>query len=244
MSRFTVYPAIDVRAAAVVRLQRGDYARETRYPATPFGMACQYAAAGARWLHLVDLDAARSGGYGLYDLLRRIVADTALQVQTGGGVRTVEDVVRLLNAGATRVVVGSLAVRDPERVCSWIERFGADRIVVALDTRWVDGAWCLPVHGWREASGMELFPLLADYARAGLRHVLCTDIDRDGMLSGPNLTLYESLRARHPELALQASGGMRNLADLAAVRAAGCAGAIVGKSLLEGHLELGEALAC
>ena len=132
---FTVYPAIDVRDGRVVRLAQGDYARETRYPADPLAQAMAYADAGARFLHLVDLDAAREGGYTLLPLLRAIAADGRLQVQTGGGVRFDDDVQRILDAGAARVVVGSLAVKEPLRVTGWLQRFGIERIVVALDAR-------------------------------------------------------------------------------------------------------------
>ncbi len=242
---FTAYPAIDVRDGRVVRLVQGDYDRETRYAADPFALAMRYADAGARWLHLVDLDAARAGGYTLAPLLRRIAEDGRLRVQTGGGVRDEAAIAAILDAGASRVVVGSLAVREPERVVEWLRSFGAERITVALDTRRDDdGVWRLPVHGWTERAERDLDACLDLYAEAGARHLLCTDIARDGMLQGPNLDLYRSVVARVPALALQASGGVRDAADVAAARAAGCAGAVLGKALLEGRLTVEEALAC
>lgn len=242
---FTVYPAIDVRDGRVVRLRQGDYAQETRYAPAPLELARQYAAAGATWLHLVDLDAARDGGYTLAPLLHDIAAHTTLRVQTGGGVRSEDEVQRVLDAGAARVVVGSVAVREPARVAGWIERFGADRITVALDTRQDgDGIWRMPLHGWTEASTTTLDELLHVYADSGLVHVLCTDIGRDGMLSGPNLALYAYLHERLPHLRLQASGGVRDTADVIASRDAGCAGAVLGKALLDGRLDLAEALSC
>jgi phosphoribosylformimino-5-aminoimidazole carboxamide ribotide isomerase len=239
----TIYPAIDVRDGRVVRLRQGNYGDETRYAADPLVLARQYADAGAEWLHLVDLDAARGERYGLARLLAGM-AERGLKVQTGGGVRRVEDVEALLDAGASRVVVGSIAVREPDTVVGWIERFGPERITVALDTRLEDGAWMLPVHGWTEGSGHGLSDTLARYDGSGLRHLLCTDIGRDGMLSGPNLPLYGMLQAERPQLALQASGGIRDAADLHALRALGVAGAITGKALLEGRLAIAEALAC
>jgi phosphoribosylformimino-5-aminoimidazole carboxamide ribotide isomerase len=242
---FTAYPAIDVRDGRVVRLVQGDYDRETRYAADPFALAMRYADAGARWLHLVDLDAARAGGYTLAPLLRRIAEDGRLRVQTGGGVRDEAAIAAILDAGASRVVVGSLAVREPERVVEWLRSFGAERITVALDTRRDDdGVWRLPVHGWTERAERDLDACLDLYAEAGARHLLCTDIARDGMLQGPNLDLYRSVVARVPALALQASGGVRDAADVAAARAVGCAGAVLGKALLEGRLTVEEALAC
>lgn len=242
---FTAYPAIDVRDGRVVRLVQGDYDRETRYAADPFALAMRYADAGARWLHLVDLDAARAGGYTLAPLLRRIAEDGRLRVQTGGGVRDEAAIAAILDAGASRVVVGSLAVREPERVVEWLRRFGPERITVALDTRRDDdGVWRLPVHGWTERAERDLDACLDLYAEAGARHLLCTDIARDGMLQGPNLGLYRTVVARAPALALQASGGVRDTSDVAAARDAGCAGAVLGKALLEGRLTVEEALAC
>ncbi|WP_279360968.1 1-(5-phosphoribosyl)-5-[(5-phosphoribosylamino)methylideneamino]imidazole-4-carboxamide isomerase [Xanthomonas sacchari] len=242
---FVVYPALDIRDGRVVRLAQGDYARETHYGDDPLRRAQAFAEAGAQWMHLVDLDAARAGGYTLAPLLQRIHSETGLQVQTGGGVRSRADVQRLLEAGASRVVIGSLAVRDRESVLEWLAEFGPERITVALDSRQdAHGVWRLPVHGWTETSSLSLDALAGEYAAAGLIHLLCTDIARDGMLSGPNLALYAHLRQLAPALAVQASGGIRNAADVRGAREAGCAGAVLGKALLEGRLRLDEALAC
>lgn len=242
---FTVYPAIDVRGGKVVRLRQGDYARETAYGDDPLAVASRYAAQGARWLHLVDLDAARDGGYTLVPLLARIKQRTGLSLQTGGGVRAQADVERLLGAGADRVVVGSLAVRARPQVVDWLAHFGAERIVVALDARRDGGGvWRPAVDGWTGTTRRSLHRLVRQYAQQGARHLLCTDIGRDGMLSGPNLGLYDAVRRWAPNLAVQASGGMRDVDDVVDVRTLGCAGAVLGKSLLEGRLSLREALAC
>ncbi|MBS0456292.1 MAG: 1-(5-phosphoribosyl)-5-[(5-phosphoribosylamino)methylideneamino] imidazole-4-carboxamide isomerase [Proteobacteria bacterium] len=244
---FTVYPAIDVRGGRVVRLRQGDYAQETHYADDPFGVVRLYAQAGAAWLHLVDLDAARMGGYRLAELLLRIKDETGLRVQTGGGVRSEADVRTLLQTGADRVIVGSLAVREPETVRRWLQVFGPERIVVALDTRKDEkGWWRLPTQGWTqtEGDGKDLAGLLVFYATAGLRHLLCTDIDRDGTLAGPNVDLYQRLRLLAPGVAVQASGGVRDLADVRGARAAGCAGVVLGRALLDGRVDLAEALAC
>lgn len=244
MKAFTVYPAIDVRDGRVVRLRQGDYAQETRYPDKPLAVATAYSKTGAAWLHLVDLDAARAGGYTLAPLLREIVGTTGLRVQTGGGVRSESDIEAILEAGAARVVIGSLAVREPERVTGWIAKFGAGRITIALDARMArDGSWRLPVAGWTQDSGTVLEDVLAAYVEAGLQHLLCTDIERDGMLSGPNLDLYRYILALAPQVALQASGGVRDIADIVAAHACGCAGAVLGKGLLDGRFALADALA-
>lgn len=242
---FTVYPAIDVRGGRVVRLRQGDYDDQTTYADDPQALAMRYADAGARWLHLVDLDAARDGSYGLLPLLRRIALDGRLRVQTGGGVRCQADVEALLSAGASRVLVGSLAVENPDLVADWLLRFGGERLTIALDARrQADGSWRPMARGWTEIGGTTLETLVRRHARAGLRHLLCTDIARDGMLSGPNLALYALLRQWAPGIALQASGGARDAGDVREACTAGCAGIVLGKSLLEGRIDLAQALSC
>lgn len=242
---FTVYPALDIREGRVVRLRQGDYGQETHYGDDPLPRAQAFAAQGARWMHLVDLDAARAGGYTLAPLLAAVRTQTTLQVQTGGGVRGRDDVARILDAGASRVVVGSLAVRRPDEVVGWLQAFGADHITIALDARQdPQGQWQLPVHGWTENAGVTLDDLALRYARAGMCHLLCTDIARDGMLAGPNIGLYQHLVSLLPGVQVQASGGIRDVADVADARAAGCGGAILGKALLEQRMDLAEALAC
>lgn len=242
---FIVYPALDIREGRVVRLLQGDYAQQTTYGDDPLPRAQAFAAAGAGWMHLVDLDAARAGGYTLAPLLSSIAAQTGLQVQTGGGVRSRDDVARILDAGATRVVVGSVSVREPDTVIGWLREFGPDRLTIALDARQAeDGRWLLPVHGWTETAEDTLDVLAQRYAEAGMRHLLCTDIARDGMLSGPNIDLYQHLARLLPGVAVQASGGVRDADDVAQAKAVGCGGAILGKALLEGRMTLEGALAC
>lgn len=242
---FIVYPALDIREGRVVRLLQGDYAQQTTYGDDPLPRAQAFAAAGAGWMHLVDLDAARAGGYTLAPLLSSIAAQTGLQVQTGGGVRSRGDVARILDAGATRVVVGSVSVREPDTVIGWLREFGPERLTIALDARQAeDGRWLLPVHGWTETAEDTLDVLAQRYAEAGMRHLLCTDIARDGMLSGPNIALYQHLARLLPGVAVQASGGVRDADDVAQAKAVGCGGAILGKALLEGRMTLEGALAC
>lgn len=242
---FVAIPALDVRDGKVVRLRQGDYDQQTEFAGSPIELAVAYARSGATCLHLVDLDAARNGAYSLLPLLQAIAAETSLQVQTGGGLRSSADVDGVLAAGAARAVLGTVAVRDPENVCGWLRRFGAERIVLALDVRRdANGEWRLPVAGWTESSPASLDSLLERYCDAGIRHVLCTDIARDGMLAGYSLDLYRELASRWPGLSFQASGGVRSVADIQAARDSGAAGAILGRALLEGRFTLAEALAC
>ncbi|UJH71147.1 1-(5-phosphoribosyl)-5-[(5-phosphoribosylamino)methylideneamino] imidazole-4-carboxamide isomerase [Ornithinimicrobium sp. INDO-MA30-4] len=233
---FTVYPAIDVLDGNVVRLHKGDYDKETRYADKPIAVAQSYARAGARWLHLVDLDAARAGGYrwpcaGRSSHLDRSADPDRWRCAIRGRRAAVA------RLGATRVVVGSMAVTQPDEVMSWIERFGPESITVALDTKVSEeGTWLLPVSGWTSVSDTDLPTMLAGYAKSGLKHVLCTDIGRDGTLSGPNTNLYTYLTHSNPSLHFQASGGARDAADVRGARKVGCAGIVLGKALLEGRV--------
>jgi phosphoribosylformimino-5-aminoimidazole carboxamide ribotide isomerase len=237
-------PAIDLREGRVVRLRQGDYAQQRDYDFDAVALAQRYAADGARRLHVVDLDAARDGGSRNRLAICEIATSLAVPVQAGGGVRDEADLYALFRGGVAAAVVGSVAVRDPARVIEWARVFGRDRIVVALDTRRVGSIWTLPLHGWTEASGVDLHDRLALYLDAGLDQFLITDIARDGMLAGPSVALYRELRQLHPDARIQASGGVDSLASLAELRALGVSGAIIGRALLEGRFALAEANAC
>ena len=240
---FQLIPAIDLHEGAVVRLRQGDYARETRYAVAPLELARSYRDAGAHWLHVVDLGGARAGGFTQLPLLEAL-ARCGLSVQAGGGVRAATDVQRLFDAGAARVVIGSIAVRDPQTVRRWLRDFGAERLVLALDARQDQGVWQLPSAGWTRAEAVTLDERVGVYAAAGARHVLCTDIARDGMLDGLNIDLYRYLAERAPQVGVQASGGVCGLDDIRAARTAGAAAVILGRALLDGRFNLSEALAC
>lgn len=239
---FEIIPAIDLRAGRVVRLRQGDYDRQTLYEVEAPLLARRYAQAGARWLHVVDLDGARLGRATQLEVLAELV-DCGLQVQAGGGVRNEQDVRCLLELGVARVVVGSLAVREPRRVQDWLQEFGPERLVLALDVRSGPLGWQPATAGWTVTESTTLEKLLPAYLAAGARHLLCTDIDRDGLMGGPAIDLYAELARGYSGLALQASGGARNLEDLLAARAAGAAGIILGRALLDGALDLEAAIA-
>jgi phosphoribosylformimino-5-aminoimidazole carboxamide ribotide isomerase len=236
-------PAIDLRDGKVVRLFQGDYEQQTTFGHEPVELARRYAAEGATWLHVVDLDGARSGRFENLSTLTAIAASAGLAVQAGGGVRDEEGVRRLLDAGVSRVVVGSVAMREPEAVAAWIGRHGAERIVLALDSRFRDGQWRLPSAGWTSDEARTLDDLLPFYEAAGARHLLCTDIDRDGTMTGPNTALYRHVAAIAPTLDVQASGGVRSLTDIAGLALQGVAGVILGRALLQGEFSMAEALA-
>lgn len=230
-------PAIDLRDGRCVRLLKGDFARETRYPVDPVELAVRYRDLGATWLHVVDLDGAKRGEPVNLTLIARMQAAAGVSVQLGGGIRTQASLEAAL-AVAARVVIGSLAVSDPVLVTSWLSEFGPERLTLALDVR-IDAAGTplIATHGWTQASTLSLADAIDRYAVAGLRHVLCTDIDRDGAMTGPNAGLYRDCVARWPGIAFQASGGVRDLRDLEALTAAGVAATVSGKALLEGSLK-------
>ena len=230
-------PSIDLRNGHVVRLHQGVFAAETRYRKTPAQLYRRYAAAGAARVHVVDLDGARDGVAGNYAILRSLATLKGLRIQAGGGVRRLADVVGLLADGIERVVVGSAAIESPDTVADWIARFGADCFVAALDVRVADdGTPLIASHGWQRLSNRLLWDAVARLSRTGLRHVLCTDIARDGAMSGPNVRLYRECVKRFPALAWQASGGVRDAADLHALAAIGVDAAICGRALIEDRI--------
>ncbi|MDH3419817.1 MAG: 1-(5-phosphoribosyl)-5-[(5-phosphoribosylamino)methylideneamino]imidazole-4-carboxamide isomerase [Gammaproteobacteria bacterium] len=229
-------PAIDIRKGRCVRLFQGDFAQETRYDVDAVELAASYAAQGAPWLHVVDLDGAERGSPVSLPLVQRIVTGANLSVQLGGGIRTESDLETALRV-VQRVVIGSLAVKEPETVARWLDTYGGEHLTLALDVRLDHGGVPrLTTHGWTEASQMSLWEAIERYAPAGLKHILCTDVARDGALTGPNVDLYAQIKARAPQIALQASGGVRGVADLERLAEIGIDAAISGKALLEGRL--------
>lgn len=228
-------PAIDVMDGRVVRLAQGDFARVTDFGDDPVAIALRYQDAGATDLHLVSLDGARDGGDDLVAIVRTLREQTSLIIQAGGGIRNRDMIARVTEAGAERVVIGSAAVSDVRGVSQWLDEYGSGALVVALDVRVGDDGVPFPMlHGWRDMGSASLWHLLDIYCEHELGHLLCTDVDRDGMGSGPNLELYGEIMKRYPDLSLQASGGVANLADVEALKAMGAAAVIVGRALLTG----------
>jgi phosphoribosylformimino-5-aminoimidazole carboxamide ribotide isomerase len=227
-------PAIDLKAGRCVRLLRGDFAAETRYDAEPGSLLAKYRSVGADWLHIVDLDGALDGSSVNQAIIARLAAEPDVKLQVGGGLRSRSSVARALDSGAARAVIGSAALTEPDQVKDWLGHFGSDRIALAFDVRLDDsGMPCVATHGWRRQSTLSLWDAVAGFADSQLTHVLCTDVSRDGALSGPNTELYADAVRRFPQIAWQASGGVRDAADLNALAACGAAAAISGKALLE-----------
>jgi phosphoribosylformimino-5-aminoimidazole carboxamide ribotide isomerase len=227
-------PAIDLKDGRCVRLFQGDFNAETVYSSNPTEIFDQYLAFGAERVHLVDLDGAKDGSQRNLPIIRAMVERHAARIQVGGGLRTLQRVQDLLAAGVQRAVVGSLAVTSPNDVIAWGLSVGFDRIVLAFDVR-IDAAgtpW-LTTHGWQSQSTTSLWDAVQHYATQGFHHVLCTDISRDGALSGPNIDLYREATRRFPTIAWQASGGVSSAADLHSLSATGVAAVISGRALLE-----------
>ena len=235
-----IYPAIDLMGGSCVRLAQGRFEDRTVYSSDPPEALAAFAEAGAEWTHIVDLDGAKAREPRQHDLIAGLARSARQQLQVAGGFRTRDQLERMFDAGVGRVVIGSLAVQQPETVAAFIAEFGSDRITLAFDVRLVGGTPEVATAGWLQGSGTSLWDAAALYPDA--RHILVTDIGRDGMLSGPNLPLLEETVTRLPHLDVQASGGVATLADLTALRDIGAAGAIVGKALWEERFGLTEAL--
>jgi phosphoribosylformimino-5-aminoimidazole carboxamide ribotide isomerase len=227
-------PAIDLKAGYCVRLLQGDFSAITRYSTNPNVLLAKYRDLGADWLHVVDLDGARDGSAGNRAVITELAAQNAVKLQVGGGLRNSAAVAQMLDLGAARVVVGSAALIKAGQVRAWLRHFGPDRVTLAFDVRLNDtGTPCVATHGWQRQSTLSLWDAVASFAGSELKHVLCTDVSRDGALTGPNVELYREALRRFPEIAWQASGGIRDADDLRALAECGAAAAISGKALLE-----------
>lgn len=235
-----VYPALDLIGGQCVRLAQGRFDDVTSYLLDPAEAALGFEQAGAEWAHVVDLDGAREGRPCQHGLIVDIALSVSMKLQVAGGFREPEHFTRVFDAGVDRVVIGSLAVKDPETVCTLFDRFGPERIALALDVRIENDVPMVMTSGWTELSGRSLWDVAALYPDA--RHLVVTDISRDGMLGGPNIDLMTEAARRLPDMAIQASGGISSLGDLRHLKASGVAGAIMGKALWEQRVDLREAI--
>ncbi len=237
----TIIPAIDLRDGRCVRLYKGDFDRQTDYDEDPEALARTYGSMGFGAIHLVDLDGAKVGTQGNQEVLQRIVGASTLTAQVGGGIRNQKDLDSWFVAGVERVVIGSLAVTEPDLVCDWLRTYGPDKIVLAFDVNiGTDDTPRVATHGWTQKTELSLWQCIDRYVPAGLQHVLCTDISRDGAMAGPSLALYEEVLERYPDIQLQASGGVRSIDDLDALQAVGVPAAITGRALLDGRISAEE----
>jgi len=232
-----VLPAIDLKSGEVVRLKQGDFERKTVYSQDPLAVAEDFAAKGAEWLHLVDLDGAAVGESQNYAVIKKIAAATDLKIQTGGGIRKKEDVKRLLDIGVKRAIIGTLAVKDPELLAAMIRKFGAESILVSIDAR--DGK--VATSGWLEASKKNMLDFAREMEALGVKYILYTDISRDGMLKGPDFTGLRKLKAE-TELKIIASGGISSNQDLYDLAAEDFYGAITGQAIYQAKVDLEEVL--
>lgn len=240
-----IYPAMDLMDGGCVRLLKGDFSARTNYSADPIEVAQSYAAAGAEWMHIVDLDGAKNGKSAQTDLILNIAKSAKINVQTGGGIRELSQVQTLLNGGVDRVVIGSLAVTNPQMVKHWLKDVGPEKICLALDVNRGEGDDYYPaIKGWTEPSNTSLWGVLDDYLGSGLRTILVTDIGRDGMQGGGNLELYKKIQSDFPTLDLITSGGVGTLDHVRDLKTLTPHGIIIGKALYENAFTLDAAISC
>ena len=229
-------PAIDIIDGQCVRLTKGDYDQKTVYRDSPAEVAKEFEKIGFKRLHVVDLDGAKSKHIVNDQVLQAITTETKLTVDFGGGIKTDEDIEKAFAAGASMVTVGSIAVTNPELFIGWLEKYGPERMILGADVR--HGK--ISINGWKEDSEEDLLPFLKKYIDAGVRNVLCTEISKDGTLSGPAIDLYQKMMAAYPQLHLIASGGVSSIDDIKALDAAGIPAVVFGKAIYEGRIDLNQ----
>lgn len=233
--KIELIPAIDIINGQCVRLTKGDYDQKTVY-GKPLDMALEFERIGFERLHVVDLDGAKSKHIVNDGVLKEITSQTRLTVDFGGGIKTDEDLEKAFASGAAMVTVGSIAVTEPGRFMGWLEKYGAEKMILGADVR--HGK--ISINGWKEDSAEDLLPFLKKYIDAGVKNVLCTEISKDGTLAGPAIDLYQRMMEAYPELHLIASGGVSSIADIEALDAAGIPAVVFGKAIYEGKIDLKE----
>ena len=229
-----IIPAIDIIQGKCVRLTKGDYAQKIVYNDNPVEVAKQFEGAGIKRLHIVDLDGAKAGSIVNLKVLENVAAATDLVIDFGGGVKTIQDVSNIFNAGAAMVTIGSLAVKQPALLEEWLMEFGTDRFLIGADV--LDGK--IKISGWLEDGGILIFDFIGKMLSLGVTNIFCTDIAKDGVMEGPSVDLYKNILEQHPEINLIASGGVSKIDDILVLDALGCQAAIVGKAIYEGKVPL------
>lgn len=233
--KIELIPAIDIIDGQCVRLTKGDYDQKTTY-GEPLEMAQEFERIGYKRLHMVDLDGAKSKHIVNDNVLRCVTTETQLVVDFGGGIKTNEDIEKAFNAGASMVTIGSIAVTQPDLFLGWLDKYGAERMILGADVR--NGK--ISINGWKEDSTEDLLPFLKKYIEAGVRTVLCTEISKDGTLQGPAIDLYKRVMDAYPDLHLIASGGVSCMDDIKALDKAGIPAVVFGKAIYEGKINLQE----
>lgn len=229
-----IIPAIDIINGKCVRLTKGDYTQQKIYSEDPVEVAKQFAGAGFKRLHIVDLDGAKAGKICNMAVLESIASATDLVIDFGGGVKQISDVETILSAGAAMVTIGSLAVKHPETLEEWLMEFGSDHFFIGADVLNKN----VKISGWLEDGGVNIFDFVGKLIGLGATNIFCTDISKDGMMQGPSFDLYKKIIAQHPEINLTASGGVSNIEDVKKLEEIGCSGVIIGKAIYENLVTL------
>ncbi len=233
-----IIPAIDIIDGKCVRLKQGDYEQKKVYDEDPVAVAKRFAALGVERLHMVDLDGAKAGHVINDHILRRVVEETELKVDFGGGIKSNEDIQKVFDAGAHQASIGTLAVKNPKLLLSWLQKYGAERIILGADV--LNGI--VRINGWTNPTEIKLFDFLTNYRWHGFQYVLCTDIEKDGMMQGSSLDLYASIMKQFPEMKLIASGGVSSVEEIRQLEKIGCYGVVLGKAIYENQIALEDIL--
>lgn len=229
-----IIPAIDIIDGKCVRLSKGDYDTKKIYNEHPVEVAKEFEASGIKYLHLVDLDGAKSKHIVNHKVLEQIASQTSLQIDFGGGLKTDDDLRIAFESGATQITGGSIAVKNTETFTRWVETYGSNKIILGADA--MDEK--VAVSGWQEKSKEELLPFIQAYQEKGIQYVICTDISKDGMLEGPSFDLYEKILKESKAIKLIASGGISTFDELPRLAEMGCEGVIIGKAIYENRISL------
>ena len=229
-----IIPAIDIIDGKCVRLTQGDYEQKTIYNENPLEVAKAFEGAGLKRLHLVDLDGAKEGTVKNWVVLQQIAASTTLSIDFGGGIKQDKDLKIVFESGAAYATIGSLAVKQRDVFVSWLNEYGADKFLLGADVK----SEKIAVAGWLETTDIDIYDFLNDYVEHGIQQVFCTDVSKDGKLEGPSLDLYKKVIQQFPSLWFIASGGVSSMDDLYELKSIGCAGAIIGKAIYEGRIQL------
>jgi phosphoribosylformimino-5-aminoimidazole carboxamide ribotide isomerase len=234
INSITIIPAIDIIDGSCVRLTHGDYSRKTVYNESPLEIALSFEAAGIKRLHLVDLDGARAGKVKNWEVLENIAANTKLEIDFGGGIKSRDDVKRVFDAGAAFATVGSIAVKNENEFDSWLKDFPADKFLLGADVR--NGK--ITVSGWEEQTDIDVFDFIRRYMEKGIQQIFCTDVSKDGAMLGSSRELYKTITQKFPGLYFIASGGVHNIEEVSELARIGCSAVIIGKAIYEGKISL------